>query len=416
MNDDKQPVAFMYRDGGAWELAFADDKGELAVPHTQKLALYASPAHTESAAPVDGLVIELRPIVMADAPDAHQVWLMRGSQQFPVGNAHGTKAEATWYAAMLRKAVRDCQPAPSPVSGADERAAVPNLLEPHAPVKWPYPIDLGDVRTLIEHHQRDGKKQLNRGLTASGSYLIRVAETLRWCLEKIEATPTGQQALSDAESQNKPVGSPIPGSPAFALRGLYKVETEYFIDGNAATPDEYIAWQREIIEALASAKIPDPKYYGTQDADGDQHDVKCAYVDGWNECRANILAITPTPSSRTEGLTEEPPRLWGQVLSVLRQAGIEWDNAGWVFPNDDALHNFARTLLAASSQSAAAPQAVALTDEQIEKAALEFVKKPGMHGYVEPADLIDFARTILAAALALATADARDTTHKKDGD
>jgi len=46
---------------------------------------------------------------------------------------------------------------------------------------------------------------------------------------------------------------------------------------------------------------------------------------------------------------------------------------------------------------AAAPQA-ALTDEQIEKAALEFVKKPGMQGYVEPADLIDFARGLLTQA------------------
>lgn len=55
MNDDKQPVAFMYRDGGAWELAFADDKGELAVPHTQKRALYASPSHTESAAPIESV-------------------------------------------------------------------------------------------------------------------------------------------------------------------------------------------------------------------------------------------------------------------------------------------------------------------------------------------------------------------------
>ncbi|WP_042298996.1 hypothetical protein [Paraburkholderia kururiensis] len=53
MNDDKQPVAFMYRDGGAWELAFADDKGELSVPHARKYALYTYPAHTESAAPVD---------------------------------------------------------------------------------------------------------------------------------------------------------------------------------------------------------------------------------------------------------------------------------------------------------------------------------------------------------------------------
>lgn len=92
------------------------------------------------------------------------------------------------------------------------------------------------------------------------------------------------------------VGEPIPGSPAFALRGLYKLATEYFIDGKPATPDEYIAWQRGIIEALTSAKIPDPKYYGTQVEDGDQHEVKCAYVDGWNQCRASILAKDASPS------------------------------------------------------------------------------------------------------------------------
>lgn len=54
-----------------------------------------------------------------------------------------------------------------------------------------------------------------------------------------------------------------------------------------------------------------------------------------------------------------------------------------------------------SPVSAAVPQPQAaepkrLTDEQIERAALAFVKKPGMQGYVEPGDLIDFARTLLA--------------------
>lgn len=38
-----------------------------------------------------------------------------------------------------------------------------------------------------------------------------------------------------------------------------------------------------------------------------------------------------------------------------------------------------------------------LTEEQIEKVALDFVKKPGMHGYIEVGDLIDFARALLAA-------------------
>lgn len=38
-----------------------------------------------------------------------------------------------------------------------------------------------------------------------------------------------------------------------------------------------------------------------------------------------------------------------------------------------------------------------LTEEQIEKIALDFVKKPGMHGYIEVGDLIDFASALLAA-------------------
>lgn len=48
----------------------------------------------------------------------------------------------------------------------------------------------------------------------------------------------------------------------------------------------------------------------------------------------------------------------------------------------------------APQPQAAEPKGV--TDEQIEKAALDFVKKPGMQGYVEPGDLIDFARALLA--------------------
>lgn len=105
------------------------------------------------------------------------------------------------------------------------------------------------------------------------------------------------QARAAAPSPDREqVGEAILGSPAFALRGLYKLATEYFIDGKPATPDEYIAWQRGIIEALTNSKIPDPKYYGTQDEDGAQHEVKCAYVDGWNGCRASILAKDASPS------------------------------------------------------------------------------------------------------------------------
>ncbi|HIC7214866.1 hypothetical protein [Burkholderia stabilis] len=88
--------------------------------------------------------------------------------------------------------------------------------------------------------------------------------------------------------------APVENSPAYALRGLYKPATEYFIDGKPCTPDEYISWQAGIIEAVTKAKLPDPKYYGGSAEDGDQHEVRCAYVDGWNDCRASILA---TPSA-----------------------------------------------------------------------------------------------------------------------
>lgn len=53
-------------------------------------------------------------------------------------------------------------------------------------VKWPHPITRGQVEMLIYHHQRDGQNQLEHRLKYSGSYLIRVAETLRWCLEEMD--------------------------------------------------------------------------------------------------------------------------------------------------------------------------------------------------------------------------------------
>lgn len=83
--------------------------------------------------------------------------------------------------------------------------------------------------------------------------------------------------------------TPDERSPAYALRGLYKLAMDYFIDGKPCTPDEYIQWQAGIIEALISTKIPEPKYYGGSAEEGDQHEVKCAYVDGWNDCRSSIM-------------------------------------------------------------------------------------------------------------------------------
>jgi hypothetical protein len=99
------------------------------------------------------------------------------------------------------------------------------------------------------------------------------------------------KAHVDAAIESKPAEqsqTPIPGSPAYSLRGLYVPVDKYFVDGKPVTPEEYIAWQSRIIEAITKSKVPDPKYYGGSTEEGDQHEVKCAYVDGWNECRAAI--------------------------------------------------------------------------------------------------------------------------------
>ncbi|NBJ19721.1 hypothetical protein GT625_13400 [Burkholderia thailandensis] len=84
-----------------------------------------------------------------------------------------------------------------------------------------------------------------------------------------------------------------------SVHGMCDGPPQQEADGKPCTPEEYIAWQAGIIEAVTKAKLPDPKYYGGSAEEGDQHDVKCAYVDGWNDCRASILAA-PQPDPRTE--------------------------------------------------------------------------------------------------------------------
>lgn len=49
--------------------------------------------------------VQVRPVIVRDEPDAHQVWLVVGVQSFTVGGHMPTKAEADWYADQLRHAL-----------------------------------------------------------------------------------------------------------------------------------------------------------------------------------------------------------------------------------------------------------------------------------------------------------------------
>ena len=63
------------------------------------------------------------------------------------------------------------------------------------PLRWPHAITLAEVRSLIADHRRDGIRQVRGfGLTASGGYLIRVADTLQWCVEQIDTLPRASDA------------------------------------------------------------------------------------------------------------------------------------------------------------------------------------------------------------------------------
>lgn len=65
-------------------------------------------------------------------------------------------------------------------------------------VRWTHPITRDSIATLIAQHQRDGKKQLDAGLDASGSYLIQVAESLQWCLDQLAASPVERHEAAPA--------------------------------------------------------------------------------------------------------------------------------------------------------------------------------------------------------------------------
>ncbi|MGN6590958.1 MAG: hypothetical protein ACTHKE_11770 [Sphingomicrobium sp.] len=75
----------------------------------------------------------------------------------------------------------------------------------------------------------------------------------------------------------------------------------YWIDGQKVSPQDYIVWLLRQLEATEAVRLPEQKYYGTQDGDGDQHEVKCAYVDGWNACRK---AMPTTAQTMSEGAGE----------------------------------------------------------------------------------------------------------------
>lgn len=84
---------------------------------------------------------------------------------------------------------------------------------------------------------------------------------------------------------------------------------------------------------------------------GYRHDDRIVfYGDSFTDfAEALVKHVSPPENSApavAQPLTDAPPRLWSDVLSALRRTGVEWKNAGWVFPSDDVLHNFAHALLA----------------------------------------------------------------------
>ena len=50
-------------------------------------------------------IVNVKPVIVADAPEAHQVWLDAGCQHFTIGEYCETKDEAEWLASQLRIAL-----------------------------------------------------------------------------------------------------------------------------------------------------------------------------------------------------------------------------------------------------------------------------------------------------------------------
>lgn len=54
--------------------------------------------------------VNVKPVIVQDAPDAHQVWLDVGCQHFTVGEYLETKDEAEWFAGALRGVLKEICP------------------------------------------------------------------------------------------------------------------------------------------------------------------------------------------------------------------------------------------------------------------------------------------------------------------
>lgn len=70
--------------------------------------------------------VNVKPVIVSDAPDAHQVWLDVGRQHFTVGEYLETKDEAEWLANQLRIAIGNMKALQAPIAVTDaltERAA-----------------------------------------------------------------------------------------------------------------------------------------------------------------------------------------------------------------------------------------------------------------------------------------------------